>query len=269
MLILKVIALFNKRPLHSQHFFKTKMDFWFPPQLLWTAVLRVPLLIFTLLFHCSQAWHLVCAASRGGSRWDDESKWLDGMSSPALLGGAHTQHISWISAKQYSNWKKLGLNSISSSCYWVPPFLFSKPIARYNCCLDLSDSCLKALNPALITLFLQERFFGSNKWPGPDHVYVISSIFILLPVFVLMLRKVDSKANLDSVIYIFWSYAFLRCLRTLQFSVNHLPHSGNVPQRLSFLSPSFIIMISSNILVSFTLRWWSWMEKWNLKGYKA
>ena len=107
--IIKVIALFFKNPLHPQSSFKIKMGFGFLPSI---SEQQFPLFIFTLLFQCSRAWHLVCGARIGGRRWDDESRWLEGMSSPALLRDTHMQGVSWISAKQYSICKKTWLNSI-------------------------------------------------------------------------------------------------------------------------------------------------------------
>lgn len=154
------------------------------------------------------------------------------------------------------------LNTLSS-CSWVPPFLFLKPVAGYTCCLDFPNA--EALNLARSALFVWELFLGGNKGPGPHGISIISRIFTLLPVFALRLREVGSRADLDCVIYIIGSCFFLRCLKMLLFSANHLPRSGNTLQK-SLLSLPPIVMVSSSILLAFTLREWSCMGSWHLKG---
>ena len=80
------------------------------------------------------------------------------------------------------------------------------------------------------------------QWPR------LSSV---LPVFVLELREVGSKASLDSIIYIF---------QTISHAVEMF---------LITLLPSPTIMVFLGILLAFILREWSWMGKEKSKGHQA
>ena len=139
----------------------------------------------------------------------------------------------------------------SSSCYWLPPCLFWKPAAKYNCCLDLFNSCLKAWTLPLTTLFPRELFLGSDEHPGPELMHNIPGLSTLRPVFVLELEKSILKPP--------WLLSFT--------SFKPSPTFWKCSSGLSFLSSPIIIF--SGILQAFTLREWSSMEKWNLKGHQA
>ena len=85
---------------------------------------------------------------------------------------------------------------------------------------------------------------GAFPWPWPR-------LSTVLPVFVLELREVGSKASLASIIYIFQtiSYALAMFLKTLLPSPN--------------------IMVFLGILLAFILREWSWTGKQKSKGHQA
>lgn len=163
---------------------------------------------------------MVCAARRGGSRWDDKSRWLDGTSSPALLEGQAHSVSAGSQLSSIPPAKNLAELNPSSSRYQVFPSSFSKPAAKYSCCLDLSNSGPKPWNLALTTLF-RERFLGSHKRPGPDHVATIPlSSLSFLSLFLSSEKLVLKPAWRDSIIYIFQIIAhtlemFLKTLSSL------------------------------------------------------
>lgn len=128
MQIIKVIAFFFKRSLYSQpllRFFFFLKSVWFLSQHLWTAVLRVPLFIFILLLHCSQAnfWSVQPAERMRTDEMINLNGWMDESSCLVRRYG----HLVY----QLSNFQ------ISSTCLELSPpacLLLSSPFLDLEAC---------------------------------------------------------------------------------------------------------------------------------------
>lgn len=154
----------------------------------------------------------------------------------------HTIHQldpSWAIFKLQKSWPEL---NPFSSCYWVPPFLFPNSVEWHYYCLDLFNSCLEALTPALTTSFLWVPFPGGNKWPGFNYVYVNFSLLPLLPVFLVVVVVVwcAQRSQLSSrrrFCHLHLSQcSFYKYLRTVRFPVT-TAHTLQMCLKSSFFSP--------------------------------